>query len=210
MRRCGEPVSRHYAATAEGAAAGAAIDSLSPQTDLQRSLKARAMQIITDLAQTRLLLFESSSSSIPTAFLTVLIFWLAMIFVSFSLFSHLHDPCRCAFRLCVVSGRRDFLDSGLEPAVHGMDTHFQRAARTLATRNQIEFARPAEERSASSAQRARCNADAWKMRSGQRSCLTLLSWRAIRLRRHAATTNRELPRTAPELVRRRHGGQAQP
>jgi Protein of unknown function (DUF4239) len=78
-----------YEATAAGAAAGAAIESLSPQTDLQRSLKAQAIQIVTDLAQTRLLLFEARSSSIPTPFLTVLIFWLTMIFVSFSLFSRL-------------------------------------------------------------------------------------------------------------------------
>src|SRR5262249_53793309 len=71
-----------YEATAAGAAAGAAIESLSPQTDLQRSLKTRAIQIVTDLAQTRLLLFDARSSSIPTPFLTVLLFWLTMIFVS--------------------------------------------------------------------------------------------------------------------------------
>jgi hypothetical protein len=60
-----------YETSATGAAAGAAIESLSPQADLQRSLKARAIQIVTELAQTRLLLFASSSSSIPTPFLAV-------------------------------------------------------------------------------------------------------------------------------------------
>jgi hypothetical protein len=79
-----------YETSAADAAAGAAIESLSPQTDLQRSLKARAIQIVTDLGQTRLLLFEASSSSIPTPFLAVLIFWLTMIFASFSLFSPLN------------------------------------------------------------------------------------------------------------------------
>src|SRR5262249_19382334 len=47
-----------YEASASGAAAGAAIQSLSPQTDLQRSLMARAIQIITEQGQTRLQLFE--------------------------------------------------------------------------------------------------------------------------------------------------------
>jgi hypothetical protein len=78
-----------YEASAAGAAAGAAIESLSPQTDLQRSLKARAIQIVTEQGQTRLQLFESSSS-IPTPFLMVLIFWLTVIFASFRLFSRLH------------------------------------------------------------------------------------------------------------------------
>jgi hypothetical protein len=79
-----------YEASAAGAAAGAAIESLSPQTDLQRSLKARVVQIVTEQGQTRLQLFEASTSSIPTPFLTVLIFWLTVIFASFSLFSRLH------------------------------------------------------------------------------------------------------------------------
>jgi hypothetical protein len=93
----------HYEASAAGAAAGAAIESLSPQTELQRSLKARATQIITDLGQTRLLLFEGSSSSIPIPFLTVLIFWLTMIFASFSLFSRLHATLVAVLFVCALS-----------------------------------------------------------------------------------------------------------
>jgi hypothetical protein len=103
-----------YEASAAGAAAGAAIQSLSLRTDLQRSLKSRAIQIATDPAETRLLLFDVSSSSIPTPFLMVLIFWLTMIFASFSLFSRLHATLVAA-------------------------TQRARAARTLATRNQIEL-----------------------------------------------------------------------
>jgi Protein of unknown function (DUF4239) len=92
-----------YEASAAGAAAGAAIESLSAQNDLQRSLKARAIQIITELAQTRLLLFEASSSSIPTPFLAVLIFWLTMIFASFSLFSRLHTTLVAVLFVCALS-----------------------------------------------------------------------------------------------------------
>jgi hypothetical protein len=41
------------------------------------------------VAQTRLLLFEHADTSIPIPFLAILIFWLAIIFMSFSLFSRL-------------------------------------------------------------------------------------------------------------------------
>ena len=67
-----------------------AIQSLSPNSDLQKSLQARAAQVSTDLAQTRMLLFVGSGDLIPTPFLGILIFWLVIIFASFSLFSKLN------------------------------------------------------------------------------------------------------------------------
>jgi len=67
-----------------------AIQALSPQNDLQRSLQARAAQISNDLAQTRLLLFAESGNVIPAPFLAILVFWLVIIFASFSLFSALN------------------------------------------------------------------------------------------------------------------------
>src|SRR5262249_45580103 len=60
---------------------------LSPKNDPQRALRDRAIQVSTDLAQTRLLLFAQTDNSIPMPFLVVLVFWLAMIFASFSLFA---------------------------------------------------------------------------------------------------------------------------
>ena len=59
---------------------------LSPQNELQISLKAGAVQVTNDLVQTRLLLFEQAANPIPTPFLAILIIWLAIIFASFSLF----------------------------------------------------------------------------------------------------------------------------
>jgi hypothetical protein len=67
-----------------------AIQALSPQSDIQRSLQARAVQISTDLVQTRLLLFVQSDNKIPGPFLAILAFWLVIIFASFSLFSSLN------------------------------------------------------------------------------------------------------------------------
>jgi hypothetical protein len=67
-----------------------AIQALSPKNDLQRSLQARAAQVSTDLAQTRLLLFVESDSAIPAPFIAILAFWLIIIFASFSLFAALN------------------------------------------------------------------------------------------------------------------------
>ena len=63
------------------------LQELSPQNDFQRSLQARAIQLSTDIAQTRLQLFAQMGNSIPMPFLVVLIFWLTIIFASFSLFA---------------------------------------------------------------------------------------------------------------------------
>ena len=65
----------------------AKLQGLSPQNDSERALQARAVQISTDVAQTRLLLFAQTNNSIPMPFLVVLIFWLTIIFASFSLFA---------------------------------------------------------------------------------------------------------------------------
>jgi hypothetical protein len=67
-----------------------AIQKLSPQDNVQRSLQSRAVQVSNDLAQARFLLFVESDNLIPTPFLAVLAFWLVIIFASFSLFSPLN------------------------------------------------------------------------------------------------------------------------
>ena len=67
-----------------------AVQALSPQGDLQRSLQARAAQISNELVQTRLLLFAESGNVIPAPFLAILVLWLVIIFASFSLFSALN------------------------------------------------------------------------------------------------------------------------
>jgi hypothetical protein len=63
------------------------LQQLSPPNDWQRSLQSRAIQIATDIAQTRLLLFAQTNNSIPMPFLVVLIFWLTIIFGRFGLFA---------------------------------------------------------------------------------------------------------------------------
>ena len=74
-----------FEASAVSEAFFAKLQELSPQNDSQRSLQARAIQIATDIAQTRLSLFAQTNNSIPMPFLVVLIFWLTIIF--FGLFA---------------------------------------------------------------------------------------------------------------------------
>ena len=74
------------------------IQALTPKTDVQRSIQSRAVQASTDFAQTRLLLFVESGNLIPVPFLAILVFWLVIIFASFSLFSEL-NPTVFAFLL---------------------------------------------------------------------------------------------------------------
>src|SRR5215475_9009648 len=92
-----------FRATAMAEDAFAKIQKLSPKTDAQRSLKDRAIQVATDSAQTRLLLFEHADNAIPMPFLAVLVFWLAVIFMSFSLFSQLTPINLAAMLLFSVS-----------------------------------------------------------------------------------------------------------
>ena len=81
----------------------ARIGELAPQTDAQRSLKARAIQVSTDLVQTRLALFVQAGSSIPMPFVAVLVFWLAIIFASFSLFARLNPTLIVALVVFALS-----------------------------------------------------------------------------------------------------------
>lgn len=67
-----------------------AVQSLVPTTDLQQTLKGRLTQIANDLIQTRMMLFVGTSDPIPAPFLIILVFWLVIIFASFSLFATLN------------------------------------------------------------------------------------------------------------------------
>jgi hypothetical protein len=92
-----------FVASAVGEEAFAKLAQLAPQTDAQRSVKERALQVSTDLARTRLALFVQIGNSIPLPFLAVLIFWLAIIFASFSLFAHLNPTLIAALFVFALS-----------------------------------------------------------------------------------------------------------
>ena len=76
-----------FEASSEAEAFNSQIQQLSPQTEAQRSLHARMIKITAEIWRTRLLLFTERGEAIPMPFLVVLVFWLTIIFVSFSLFA---------------------------------------------------------------------------------------------------------------------------
>jgi len=79
------------------------IQELAPQNDAQRSLQAQALAISANLAQTRWLLVGQGSRSIPMPFLVVLVCWLAIIFVSFGLYTRPNATVVAALLLCALS-----------------------------------------------------------------------------------------------------------
>lgn len=92
-----------FEATKSGEATASMIFALAPQNEAQRVIKDRAIQTASDLAQTRFLLFEQSGGAIPLPFLIVLIFWLAIIFMSFGMFSRLNLVSGIAMIVFAVS-----------------------------------------------------------------------------------------------------------
>jgi hypothetical protein len=81
----------------------AQIEKLAPKTDSQGVLKSQAMQVGQSLAQTRLLMFEQSDSSISWPFLTILVFWLCMLFLGFGLFARFNATVAVALFIGAVS-----------------------------------------------------------------------------------------------------------
>jgi hypothetical protein len=63
------------------------LRSLSPQSDAQRDLQSRALEIVDSVAQARWLGIEQQEDTTPTPFLVVLVLWLTFMFASFGLFA---------------------------------------------------------------------------------------------------------------------------
>jgi hypothetical protein len=80
------------------------IQKLSPQNEEQRDLRATALRIGTEIAQTRWSMFaQHRGSSIPMPFLVVLVFWLTIILGSFGLFAPRNTTVIAALFICALS-----------------------------------------------------------------------------------------------------------
>ncbi len=79
------------------------LQKLSPQNDVQRSLKSQAAQVATDVGQMRWLLFEQTETSISLPMLIILICWLAIIFMSAGLFAPPNATVIVALMLAALS-----------------------------------------------------------------------------------------------------------
>ena len=92
-----------FTTTAAGQATERAIRVLAPANEAQRLYQSQAIQVLNSILQTRLVLYEQSSTHLPVAFLAVLIFWLFILFASFSLFSPLNPTALAAIVLIALS-----------------------------------------------------------------------------------------------------------
>lgn len=81
----------------------AAVRHLPVVNEDQRFYQALASQALTAILQTRVLLFEQGQAPVPTILLGILVFWLVVLFVSFSLFSPLSPTAGVAIVVFAIS-----------------------------------------------------------------------------------------------------------
>lgn len=79
------------------------IRGLSPKNEDQRWLHSRALTLGEGLLDTRLIIATRLGGSVPVPFLTVLIFWLTIIFTSFGLFAPRNFTVVAVLFLCTIS-----------------------------------------------------------------------------------------------------------
>jgi hypothetical protein len=92
-----------FTTTAAGQASERAIRDLAPANEAQRLYQSQAIQVLNSILQTRLVLYEQSSTHLPVAFLAVLVFWLFILFASFTLFSPLNATAFAAIVVIALS-----------------------------------------------------------------------------------------------------------
>ena len=81
----GKPSHHGFVASDAWTRFSAAIDQLPNTTDLQRNLKKQIDDVVSRSAQARIRLYSGAGSTLPAPFLALLIFWLAVIFASYSI-----------------------------------------------------------------------------------------------------------------------------
>lgn len=79
------------------------IGELSPATDAQHWLKAKALDVSSTIAQARWFLLDEIDSTMPMPFLAVMVFWLALIFFSYGLFMPRNATVVVIVFLCAVA-----------------------------------------------------------------------------------------------------------
>ncbi len=79
------------------------LRNLTPQTDAQRWLHSRALQLSGEIAQARWMRTETEVGGFPPAFLAFLILWLALLFGSFCLLAPRNGTVVVIFVICALS-----------------------------------------------------------------------------------------------------------
>jgi Protein of unknown function (DUF4239) len=81
----------------------AAIQKLKPQNEMQSALKSQVLATCLELGQMRWLEFEQANTAMSVPLLVILTFWLAILFVSFGVFSPSNITVLVAFMLAALS-----------------------------------------------------------------------------------------------------------
>ena len=79
------------------------VRGLVPHNHIQTSLQVRALQLGTDVSQTRLILFTQLPDSISRPFMTALVLWLAFIFGTFSMSAAPNRTIVAVLFICIFS-----------------------------------------------------------------------------------------------------------
>lgn len=79
------------------------ILALVPKTDAQHTLHSQAITTVFDAGQARWLLYSQRDSSIPTPFLVMMVFWIAISFASFGLFAPRNTTAVVALIACAMA-----------------------------------------------------------------------------------------------------------
>ena len=79
------------------------ILELAPQDESHRILRSHAVSTCVELAHARWLIIEQAQTTLPMAFLGMLIFWLTVLFASLGLLAPPNATTRCSLFVCAVS-----------------------------------------------------------------------------------------------------------
>ena len=79
------------------------LRALSPATDGQRWLQSRGLEISGQIAEAHWMLLDTGSERLPWAFLTILVFWLALLFATFGLLAPGNATVVATLLVCSLS-----------------------------------------------------------------------------------------------------------
>jgi hypothetical protein len=106
----------------------AKLHNLTPKTAAQSRAQDAALQLAATLTKMRILMYEQLGGSVSGPLLAVLIFWVSVLFLGFSLFCAVPRHTYCGVADWHDFGRRrDFSRLGVEPSLFGLDPPFGRA-----------------------------------------------------------------------------------
>ena len=79
------------------------LANLSPRTDAQRFGKGRALQLLTEMRETRRLIYEQAGGSLSWPFFVILVFWLVVLFVGFGILTRYNATVLAALLVGAIS-----------------------------------------------------------------------------------------------------------